>query len=61
MGVGLTISKSGVDPDPEFCTLMPDGFLSYELLGGAGAEQVSLTFAVQKPRAVEFQVKPSSP
>jgi hypothetical protein len=52
------VDDRGRDVTPGSATLMPDGFLSFELPGGGGAKRVSLTFAVQKPRAVEFVVKP---
>jgi hypothetical protein len=59
----LTLSRAvddrGRDVTPAFGTWMPDGFLSFDLPGAAGAKRVSLTFAVQKPRAVEFLISPA--
>jgi hypothetical protein len=43
---------------PPFATYMGEGLFSFGLLGTATPQKVSLTFAVQKPRFVEFLVKP---
>ena len=55
------IDDRGRDVTPGFATRMPDGTLIFGLPGAADHSHVRLTFAVQRPRTVEFLVKPSLP
>jgi len=55
------IDDRGRDVTPGFASLGNDGTLSYGLVGAADHSHVSLTFAVQRPRTVEFLVKPQVP
>jgi hypothetical protein len=55
------IDDRGHDVTPGFATRMPDSTLSFALPGAADHTLVSLTFAVQRPRTVQFLVKPTIP
>jgi hypothetical protein len=43
---------------PPFASYMGEGLFSFGLLDSSTPKTVTLTFAVQKPRFVEFLVKP---
>jgi len=55
------IDDRGRDVTTGFATRMGDGTLSFGLPGAADHSHVRLTFAVQRPRSVDFLVKPSLP
>jgi hypothetical protein len=55
------IDDRGKECTPAYATLMPGGFLTFGLPGATGAKRITVTFAVQKPRVVEFLVKPTVP
>jgi hypothetical protein len=59
--LGRTIDDRGRDVAPGFATRMGDGTLIFGLPGAADHSHLRLTFAVQRPRSVEFLVKPSLP